>query len=88
MSPEVWDIAKCSHKSDIWSLGCVVYELMSHKTPFSAKEIPMAVFFKEPAPLPSHYNREMCNVVIEKMLKKDPVQRISAQELMKVTFSF
>lgn len=32
--PEVWQSSVCSHKSDVWSLGCVVYVLMAQRPPF------------------------------------------------------
>lgn len=32
--PEVWQSSVCSHKSDVWSLGCIVYMLMAQRPPF------------------------------------------------------
>jgi NIMA (never in mitosis gene a)-related kinase 1/4/5 len=33
-SPEVWNDKPYDQKSDIWSLGCMIYELCTLKPPF------------------------------------------------------
>jgi len=38
-SPEMWKDFPYSFKSDIWSLGCVVYELLMNKSPFYSKDM-------------------------------------------------
>jgi NIMA (never in mitosis gene a)-related kinase 2 len=47
MSPEVMQEKAYDSKSDIWSLGCLIYELCAHKPPFhearTHSELSMAV---------------------------------------------
>ena len=39
MAPELIKQQKYSEKVDVWSLGCITYQLLSGKTPFDAKNI-------------------------------------------------
>lgn len=70
-SPEVWKDQPYDHKSDIWSLGCVVYEMCALVPPFRADD--MNGLFKKvlkgsyPA-IPSHYSMDM-RIVIKSMLQ-------------------
>ena len=38
-SPEVWKDQPYNFKSDIWSLGCVIYELVCQNPPFEAQSM-------------------------------------------------
>lgn len=38
-SPEVWKDQPYDHKSDIWSLGCVLYEMITLRPPFRAENM-------------------------------------------------
>ena len=38
-SPEVWKDMPYDNKSDVWSLGCVLYEMITLRPPFRAKDM-------------------------------------------------
>jgi NIMA (never in mitosis gene a)-related kinase len=38
-SPEVWKDQPYDNKSDIWSLGCVIYEMITLNPPFTASNM-------------------------------------------------
>ena len=38
-SPEVWNDNPYSYKSDLWSIGCVIYELCALRPPFQGKDL-------------------------------------------------
>lgn len=39
MAPEIYQEKGYGHKADVWSLGCIFYELLIGKVPFPAKSV-------------------------------------------------
>ena len=84
LAPEVWAHKPYSSKADIFSLGCVAYEMAALAPPFEAPSIPQlySKVSKEPAPsLPSHVSPSLA-LIIFSCLEKDPEKRPSAVELL------
>lgn len=84
-SPEVWQDKPYEMKSDIWSFGCIVYELCALKPPFSATS--MEGLFKKVMrgaypKIPSTYSDRLAKI-IDLCLQLDPAKRPSAKELLK-----
>ncbi|EAY13399.1 AGC family protein kinase [Trichomonas vaginalis G3] len=85
-SPEICVGKKYNTKSDIWSLGCVLYELASLKRPFTGRnvaEIMRNVIGKTPKPIPAQYSTELQSLV-ESMLRKNPDERPSINEIFQM----
>ena len=71
MSPELIQETSYDAKSDIWSLGCLVYELCALKPPFheaqTHSELSMLIRNGRIPPLPKGYSHAL-NQVIKAML--------------------
>lgn len=83
-SPEVWKDKPYDSKSDIWSLGCVIYEVASLAPPFQAmdmKGLYKKVIAGDYPPIPPLYSEDLTRV-IKLMLKVDPRSRPSCSELL------
>lgn len=78
-SPEVWDNKPYDAKSDIWSLGCVLFEAASLHPPFQAKD--MRGLFKKVIsgiypPLPLTYSSQFVDI-LKSCLQLKPASRPS-----------
>merc|ERR1719253_1924302 len=84
MSPEVCENKPYTFKSDVWSLGCVLYELCMLKHAFSADNL-LGLVYKivsdKYEPIPSMYSPEL-NTLIKGMLTKVADQRPSVRDLL------
>eukprot|EP00927_Polykrikos_kofoidii_P052887 TRINITY_DN4690_c0_g1_i1.p1 TRINITY_DN4690_c0_g1~~TRINITY_DN4690_c0_g1_i1.p1 ORF type:complete len:549 (+),score=100.70 TRINITY_DN4690_c0_g1_i1:160-1806(+) len=85
-SPEVWRDMPYDAKSDIWSLGCVMYEVLALEPPFQAKDMEglyrSVLRGKYPA-IPDCYSKELSEV-ISVCLQVNPRHRPSAEQLLQL----
>ena len=86
MSPEQINEQKYNEKSDIWSLGCIVYEMAALRPPFKAQnQLALALKIKEGKfdRIPYSYSDDLWSV-IQIMLQYDQNKRASVDDLMKI----
>lgn len=81
MAPEQAAGKPASVRSDLFSLGCVLFAMLSRKTPFVAKTIPEIlhnVRYKEAPPISDLVDEvpPALEKLIEKLLSKDPQNRV------------
>ncbi|KAF1989179.1 kinase-like protein [Aulographum hederae CBS 113979] len=84
MSPEICAAEKYGTFSDIWSLGCIIYELCAREPPFNAKthwDLIQKIKAGRYPTLPPVYSPELMNVV-EMCLQVRPDSRPSASQLI------
>ncbi len=79
MSPEVLKGDGYDFKSDIWSLGCILYELAMLKSPFKAEGLNLYSLFQKISkgdyqPLPEQYSDELKDLAY-KMISTAPEDR-------------
>ena len=83
-SPEVWRDQPYDHKSDIWSLCCVLYESVTLKPPFRAedmqglyKKVLRGIYPK----IPSIFSNELSQI-IKLMVQVAPQMRPSCDSIL------
>ena len=85
-SPEVWKDQPYDLKSDIWSMGCVLYEMCALVPPFRADD--MNGLFKRvlrgqyPA-IPSHYSMDL-RQLIKALLQVAPAARPNCDQILEM----
>ena len=90
MAPEIARRSGHSYSADIWSVGCVMIEMLTGNAPWSTvsrsvKEILQLIVSGQTPPTPSGIS-ETCKNFIDQCLKEDFCQRPTAKELLKHEF--
>ncbi len=86
MSPEQVSEKSYNEKSDIWSLGCLTYELINLNPPFRAtNQLALAKKIHQGRydPIPRHYSQELRSVV-RSMLMVDPSRRPTITQVVQI----
>lgn len=85
MSPELFSNKPYNHKSDVWALGCCVYEMSTLKHAFNAKDMNSLVYRivegKLPQ-MPSRYDPQLGHL-IRSMLNKRPEDRPDVKHILR-----
>ena len=85
LSPELIDNKPYNFKSDIWSLGVLLYEMCALEPPFNSNSIhglALKIVRGVYPPLSNEYSREL-RLVLANLLAVDPRQRPTIHEVLK-----
>ncbi|KAF2749131.1 G2-specific protein kinase-like protein nimA [Sporormia fimetaria CBS 119925] len=84
MSPEICKAEAYTLYSDIWALGCIIYEMCSQDPPFNAKthfELIQKIKLGKYPPIPKVYSPELSNVIAS-CLQVVPQHRPTTAQLL------
>lgn len=82
-SPEICKGLPYDHKSDMWSLGCILYELCTLNRAFSGAnvlDVVNKILHTSPAPILNPYT-QLLKSLVDNLLSKSPDVRMSAEEI-------
>lgn len=85
LSPEICENKPYNNKSDVWSLGCVLYELATLKHAFEAKNIKnlvMKIIKVSLPPISDVYSYELKNL-LHSIFKRNPHERPSVNAILR-----
>jgi len=88
MAPEIIKGEKYGQKTDIWSLGCVLYEMVTFKRPFEGVKIESlfeAIINRDYNPISNSVDSNI-RLMISQMLLKDPAKRPTVWDLANSPF--
>ncbi|NXM70166.1 STK36 kinase, partial [Serilophus lunatus] len=87
MSPELVEERPYDHTADLWSVGCILYELFVGTPPFYTKSIfqLISLIIKDPVKWPTTMS-PVFKSFLQGLLMKDPHQRLSWPELLSHPF--
>ncbi|XP_041329440.1 serine/threonine-protein kinase 36 [Pyrgilauda ruficollis] len=87
MSPELVEERPYDHTADLWSVGCILYELFVGTPPFYTNSIfqLVSLIIKDPVKWPMTMS-EVFKSFLQGLLMKDPHERLSWPELLSHPF--
>lgn len=88
LSPEICQEKPYNQKSDIWSIGCILYEMLTLKHAFdsnSMKGLVLKILRSNYPPISNCYSDDVKSL-IDDLLCKDPAKRPSIQKVIERPF--
>ncbi|KAK3094928.1 hypothetical protein FSP39_007941 [Pinctada imbricata] len=87
LSPEICQKKPYNHKSDMWALGCVLYEMCCLHVPFDAEDFQgliLKILQEKYNPIPKNLGTTL-SYLVTKLLDKNPDRRPSAEDILSMS---
>ena len=88
LSPEICEDKPYNDKSDVWALGCILYELCTYQHPFTARSqggLILKILNDHPKPINNYYSKDL-SVLINLIFDKNYQKRPSCLDILKMKF--
>ena len=88
LSPEIWNSEPYGVQTDIWSAGCILYELCCLRRPFVGQNINqllVRVVQGKYEPISNRFSKDL-QTLVSKMLSQDPSARPRAVDILELPF--
>ncbi|XP_072808888.1 serine/threonine-protein kinase Nek1 isoform X2 [Vicugna pacos] len=88
LSPEICENKPYNNKSDVWALGCVLYEMCTLKHAFEAgsmKNLVLKIISGSFPPVSLHYSHDLRNL-LSQLFKRNPRDRPSVNSILEKGF--
>ncbi|CAB3998070.1 serine threonine- kinase Nek5-like [Paramuricea clavata] len=86
LSPEICHRQPYNHKSDIWAMGCVLYEMITLRHPFESTDfaqLVLKILHGDFTPIPENHGTLLQDLVTV-LLRDDPCERPSAKQILHI----
>lgn len=87
MSPEQWENSDTDHRTDVYSLGIILYQMLTGNSPFQGNSLPQIMYQHLTAAPPSFASlgvsiSPQVEAVVQRALQKNPEDRFATVEEM------
>ncbi|EOY07399.1 Kinase superfamily protein isoform 1 [Theobroma cacao] len=91
MAPEIMQLQKYDAKADLWSVGAILFQLVTGKTPFTGNnQIQLLQNIVKSTelhfPVENNYLTADCKDLCRKLLRRNPVERLTFEEFFNHPF--
>ncbi|KAK4798383.1 hypothetical protein SAY86_030709 [Trapa natans] len=93
MAPEIMQLQKYDAKADLWSVGAILYQLVTGKTPYTGNtqiQLLQNIIKSNELHFPPE-SRDLsldCKDLCQKLLRRNPVERLTFEEFFNHSFLF